>query len=116
MAINLLSEELIGFSEAARLCPGRRGNGRAQPSTAWRWAKVGVMGPDGSIVRLEMIRLGGRCFTSRQAVQRFADAMTAGGARTPPPSPAAAPAKGRTPAQRRRSSERAAQKLAAAGI
>jgi hypothetical protein len=61
-------------------------------------------------VRLEGLRLGSRWVTTRQALQRFAEALTPrlGGTGSAP-----AP---RTEAKRRRASERAASELERAGI
>ena len=60
MAISL-DEELLSPAEAARLIPKRR-----VPSTIWRWYRHGVRG-----VQLETVVIGGRRYTSREALQRF---------------------------------------------
>jgi hypothetical protein len=70
--IDLLRENSISLTEAAGLVPpGRRGR-PTHLSTLLRWIKPGVRG-----VRLEAVRLGGRWVTSREALQRFADRLTA---------------------------------------
>jgi hypothetical protein len=56
------------------------------------------------------VRIGGRWFTSREAVQRFLNAQN------PTDTSTAAATEIRSPAKRRRESEAAAQELAALGI
>ena len=58
----LVDEELIPFQEAAKLV---KPNG-VNRATISRWAFPGVRG-----VRLEACRIGGRMYTSREALQRF---------------------------------------------
>ena len=60
--IDVTNEELLTLSEAAALLPGR-------PSipTIWRWRIRGVKGR-----RLESVAIGGKVFTSREALARFA--------------------------------------------
>jgi hypothetical protein len=106
--INFATETLISLSQAAQLIPGR-GNRKVSPNTVWRWTRDGCRAPDGTTVKLESLRIGGRFCTSREAVARFV-AATTGPVEVPPAAPI------RTPAQRNRGSERAARKLAAAGI
>ncbi len=61
MAIDINSETLIPLSEAPAEIPGR-------PSlcTLWRWRLKGVKGR-----KLESLALGGKIFTSREAIKRF---------------------------------------------
>jgi hypothetical protein len=61
---NSLNESHITLAEAARLLPGR-----PHSSTLARWALRGVKG-----VRLETVKVGGRRFTSREAIERFIEA------------------------------------------
>ena len=67
MSIDLSSEHLITLAEAVKVLPGR-----PHISTIWRWWARGVRG-----IRLETAVIGGRRFTSTQALQRFAEASTA---------------------------------------
>jgi hypothetical protein len=95
--IDIESESLVRCpNEAAMLFPGR-----PNASTIWRWYKCGVRG-----VRLETLVVGGRRFTSREAIQRFIERTTAAvdGPRIC------------TPAIRRRAIERANRELDLAGI
>jgi hypothetical protein len=102
--LDVSSESTISLTQAARLLPpGRRGR-PASLSCILRWVLTGARGPSGERVRLEALRLGGRWVTSREALQRFATALT-------PRLDTPAPAGTRTSAQRRRASERAATEL-----
>jgi hypothetical protein len=67
MAIDIYSEELKTFRQAAESLPGR-----PAPSTPWRWSRRGLRG-----IRLESVLIGGTRYTSSEALQRFVDAVTA---------------------------------------
>ncbi|MEX0611533.1 MAG: DUF1580 domain-containing protein [Pirellulales bacterium] len=58
------NEELISFRDAAQLVPPRG----VDPATISRWASIGHRG-----VVLEAVKIGGRRFTSRKALERFLD-------------------------------------------
>ena len=60
--IDVTTEQLMYLAEAAAILPGR-----PSIATLWRWRVKGVRGR-----RLESVVLGGRVFTSREALQRFA--------------------------------------------
>src|SRR4051794_36931031 len=101
--IDLLTEEILSLTTAAKKLPaGRRGR-PVSLGCLLRWITTGAKGPSGERVRLEGLRLGGRWVTSAQALQRFAAALT--------PTAEPEPIKPRTPGQRQRASERAAQQL-----
>jgi hypothetical protein len=108
--IDLTQESVLSLAQAAKLQPpGRRGRSMSL-SCVLRWVLQGVRGPDGKVVRLEAVRLGGRWLTSREALQRFAEAQTPrldGADSLPAP---------RAPSLRQRASERAAAELEKAGI
>jgi hypothetical protein len=76
-----------------------------------RWIVKGVRSPSGALVRLEGLRLGDRWVTSREALQRFAEALTPclDAPQENPPNP-------RAPGRRQRASERAAAELERLGI
>jgi hypothetical protein len=76
MAIDLQSEQLISFAKATQFIPPGRNGKKTHISTLLRWATKGAKAPDGTIVRLEAMRLGGRWLTSCEALQRFAEALT----------------------------------------
>lgn len=66
MQIDLARESLLTLSAAATMLPGR-----PHISTMHRWRLRGVRG-----VRLETILVGGRRYTSWQALERFAASIT----------------------------------------
>ncbi|MBA4016461.1 MAG: hypothetical protein C0483_04675 [Pirellula sp.] len=68
MSIDLANERLLTFDEAAELLPPAR---RPSHATWWRWWRHGVQN-----VRLETAVVGGRRYTTRAAVERFAASMT----------------------------------------
>lgn len=78
MAIDLQTETVFTFAEAAKRLPKRRQGRPVHVATIHRWAKAGVRG-----VRLESLRLGGGLVTSAEALQRFCDRLTAGGSADP---------------------------------
>ena len=69
MPIDVLNDELISLSEAARRLPNQ-----PSPATFWRWHRRGVNG-----VRLEIVRIGGRIYTTSGAWQEFVRKSTDAG-------------------------------------
>ncbi len=69
--IDIGREELIAFSEAAKLLPRRRKGRKPHCSTLHRWCTKGVRG-----VVLEYLTVGSTRCTSVAALQRFFDALT----------------------------------------
>ncbi len=67
MAIDIHTEGLLTAHTAARTLPTR-----PHHSTIYRWFRRGSRG-----VRLESVMLGGTRYTSREALQRFAERVTA---------------------------------------
>jgi hypothetical protein len=65
--IDLDRETLLTLDKAAAEAPG----GRVHYQTVWRWATRGVRR-----VRLETAKVGGRRFTSREAIRRFVQTIT----------------------------------------
>ena len=107
--IDLTTESPVPLAAAAKWVPPARTGRRTHISTLLRWIFAGATAPDGSRVRLEAVRLGGRWMTSRAALQRFALALTPrleGDERTVP----------RSPAKRRRADERAEAELDKMGL
>jgi hypothetical protein len=101
---DILSETTMGLAEAGRRLPPSRSGRPPRLSTLLRWVLHGTKAPDGSIVRLEAIRLGSRWITSMEALRRWADRLTPtfGDQQPIPP---------RFPGQRRRAAERAGKRL-----
>ena len=114
----LLGETLVGdaltLSQAARLIPAHRGEGRASPSCIWRWMRFGYRLPSGDVVKLEAARIGGRWLTTTAALMRFMESTTAASSPTSTDSTPSVCAP-RSESRRRRASELAASRLKAAG-
>lgn len=72
--IDIRSEELLSLPEACKRIPGR-----PHLATIYRWITNGVRG-----VVLESIAIGGKRFTSVEAIGRFVAAQNAPGAVQPP--------------------------------
>jgi hypothetical protein len=72
---NLENETLISITDAAKRCPSRPHVG-----TVWRWTLNGLHG-----IKLQSIKVGGKRFTSLEALHRFIDATTARSAGKPQP-------------------------------
>ena len=71
MAIDVFHETVLTFSQAAKRLPRVHGARRISNATIGRWARAGLKAADGTIVRLEAVRLGGTACTSLEAMQRF---------------------------------------------
>lgn len=69
-AIELLSEQLISFSQAARMLPPSRCGRPVSPSCIWRWSRTGVR-VGKKVVLLESVRIASRLVTSVEAIKRF---------------------------------------------
>jgi hypothetical protein len=74
--IDLLTETIFPVSEAPKHIPGR-----PSKASCWRWVLQGVGG-----VKLESAVIGGKRFTSHEAIQRFVDRRTAATDDNAPPS------------------------------
>jgi hypothetical protein len=96
----------LSLSAAGRMFPAHRGEGTIDPSTTFRWVTRGSRATDGRLVKLEAIRVGARWLTSRAAVARFVQALTATAALETTSTPAP-----RTAAARRKASESADAEL-----
>jgi hypothetical protein len=98
MMIDVDNESVITFPEAARALPNR-----PNLSTLWRWRMQGVRG-----IKLEIICIGGRTYTSREALARFLERVTAAKSGEPVPT--------RTNRHRQRDQRAARKQLAEAGL
>jgi hypothetical protein len=112
VAIDVFNENLVTYSEAAKLLPRRPHGGRVGISTIHRWRMVGLRSTDGMRVKLETVKVGGICMTSKEALQRFFDRLSGDESIVRPSSP--------TQRQRDRDRERrirqAEEELRRAGI
>jgi hypothetical protein len=105
----ILAGSGLSLSQAAKKFPSFREDKPVAPSTVFRWIASGVRLPDGSRVRLEAVRLGGRWLTSAPAIERFIVRQTPSLETTSAPMP-------RTPRQRAKAAERAGRELDRIGI
>ena len=64
--IDLATEKALSLNDASRLLPAGRSGKRCHFSTVLRWILKGTKALDGSIVKLDALRLGGRWITSRE--------------------------------------------------
>lgn len=67
-----LDEQVISLNEAAKLLPRRRGGKRPHISCIYRWTVSGCKG-----VILESVQVGGTRCTSKQALGRFFERLSA---------------------------------------
>ncbi len=98
MSIDLSTETMVPFPDAPSRIPGR-----PHIATVHRWRLRGVRG-----IKLESCLVGGKRFTSIEAIERFVERTTAAADGEQSPS--------RTPRQRQRAIKQAEQELAQAGI
>ena len=101
--IELSNEEVVPLAEAAEFLPRVRRGRKVSYSSLYRWAASGRRG-----VKLETIFVGGTRCTSREALQRFCDALTAG--------PGKSRGTSRTSAKRGRQIDAAEAAVASAGV
>jgi hypothetical protein len=73
MSIDILNEQILTLSQAAKLLPRVRQGRKIGRSALYRWIGHGIGG-----VRLESALLGGTRVTSMEALQRFVDRRTDG--------------------------------------
>jgi hypothetical protein len=101
--IELGVEQVISLHRVTgtNILPRRRGGKRINVSTLYRWASCGYRG-----VKQEVVRVGGTLCTSREALQRFCEALTSGNKSVIPT----------TTERRRRAVARSEKRLQVAGI
>ena len=63
-------ETPISLSNAAKRSPGRPSS-----NAVWRWCRRGIKTRSGGRIHLEHIRVGGKIFTSAEALARFFSAV-----------------------------------------
>jgi hypothetical protein len=106
--IDLTTESILSLRDAAKLIPPARRGRPCSFQCILRWALEGAKAPSGERVKLEAVRLGSRWVTSREAIQRFAEALT--------PRPTSDSPQTRTLRRRRRAAEKAEKELERMGI
>jgi hypothetical protein len=105
--IDITNEDLKPLADAAaEWVPRRRRGRKCHVSTLYRWATAGCRG-----IRLETIQVGGTCCTSREALQRFFEALTLARGGPTGRTSGAEQAGVRTAARRHQDSQRAAREL-----
>lgn len=97
--IDIQTETIVPVCKIPSHAPGR-----PHIATCWRWINRGVRG-----VKLETVLIGGRRFTSLEALQRFVERTTAA-------ADGASTVTALTPSAQRNAHERACHELDAAGI
>ena len=70
--IDVATESLVPLREVPRCLPPRPNGKRLHVSAVYRWTLRGIKG-----VVLETVRIGGTTYTSREAIQRFSERLTA---------------------------------------
>ena len=98
MSIDIHSDSLLTISQAAKSLPMR-----PNVSTVWRWVQRGARG-----VKLDTVLVGGRRYTSKEALQSFVERSTAAANSDATPV--------RTSKQRERAIEQAERACKQAGI
>ncbi len=98
--IDIGKEELIPVRDLPGRFPPRPNKNRIHLSSFYRWITRGVRGG----IVLESIKLGGTTYVSAQALERFAERLSAATNQTP--------RKADTPRTRRREIDRAARRVA----
>lgn len=74
--IDLANHQLIRLGEVPEHLPPAPGKRRMHPSTPFRWATRGIRAADGTTVLLETVKVGGALYTSREALQAFAERLS----------------------------------------
>jgi hypothetical protein len=108
--IDSQSEALISLADAAKTLPRRRRGRKCHVSTLFRWTTIGIRG-----VRLESLKCGGCRCTSREALQRFFEALSQPRQARAVAGHAGPPPVRRTAAQRQRASAEAGRRLSERG-
>lgn len=70
-AIDILAETLVTIPQASAILPADESGHRPHIATIYRWMQRGIRG-----VKLETCLVGGKRFTSHEALQRFSEAVT----------------------------------------
>ena len=80
--IDIAQEDLVPIRDVPKHLPPRPTGKRVHISAVYRWTSRGLQG-----IRLESLKVGGTTYTSKEALQRFADRLS-----SPTPSPDTTPA------------------------
>lgn len=78
MAICVRDEELIPIGQARQFVPPSSRTGKpVHPSVIFRWIKYGLKAADGTVVKLDGMKCGSSLCTSREAIERFFQELSA---------------------------------------
>ena len=69
--IDIARERLIAIHEVPAWLPRRQNGRKVHISAVYRWVSRGIRG-----IKLDAVRIGGTTYSSTEALQRFADAVT----------------------------------------
>ncbi len=69
--IDMMTEQLIPLRDVTKLLPASPRGKRIHISSVYRWTLRGLGGH-----RLEVIKIGGTTYTTREALQRWAELLT----------------------------------------
>ena len=70
--------ELVSIGHArTKLIPVRPDGNPINPSTVWRWIRIGLEGLDGERIKLAVVYVGNRPMVTRNAIDDFFQAVTA---------------------------------------
>lgn len=79
MAIDVTKEKLFTLHHTRHeLLPAGHSGKPISAPTLWKWIAHGVRTASGEVVKLETAYVGGRPYVSKEAVERFIQATTAG--------------------------------------
>ncbi len=92
----------LTLAEISNSLPGARGAKRLSPSTLTRWIISGLNNRDGNCIRLKATRCGARWLVYQSDLERFFAALNPVADQSPTP---------RSPAERNRASQAAADEL-----
>jgi hypothetical protein len=109
------TEPLIRLTDVPKLpwLPARRGGGRLNLCTLWRWALKGLKARDGARIKLQTLRVGETLCTTEGWLRQFFESLTA---HDPELANETGPSPVRTLTQRQRAADRAAAELDKIGI
>ena len=74
--LDLTTETTISLADATRLVPPGRGGKPLPFKYCFALGSAAREAPDGQLVRLQAVRLGGKWVTSRESLQRLRRALT----------------------------------------
>lgn len=82
MPIDPVHDDLLTLPQATALFPRRRAGSKLSTTTLWRWYTRGSRG-----VRLEVARVGGQVYTTRDAIRDFVTARSVASGTSVPQAP-----------------------------